>query len=105
MQAWGFRYKTQAVWVKDKIGTGFYFRNKHEDVLLGVRGNPGTPEEKNRPPSVFESPRLEHSVKPDILYEIIEKMYPDRKYLELFATPAKHRNGWVMWGSGPEDIG
>ena len=39
MDAWGFKYKTQAVWVKDRAGTGYWFRNKHEILLVGTRGD------------------------------------------------------------------
>lgn len=54
------------------------------------------PEPKNRPDSVIEAPRTKHSKKPEIVYELIEKMYPNQKYLELFAR--NRRNGWVSWG-------
>ena len=30
MKAWGFEYKTNAVWDKDAIGMGFWFRGQHE---------------------------------------------------------------------------
>ena len=30
MAAWGFTYKTNVVWVKPKIGTGYWVRGKHE---------------------------------------------------------------------------
>jgi N6-adenosine-specific RNA methylase IME4 len=56
------------------------------------------PLEENRPPSVIHAPVREHSRKPDEVYEIIEKMYPNRKYLELFARPEEKRKGWTYWG-------
>ena len=47
MQAWGFTYKASCIWNKDKIGKGYWFRTKHELLLVGVRGtipapSPGT---------------------------------------------------------------
>jgi N6-adenosine-specific RNA methylase IME4 len=30
MKAWGYKYKTGAVWVKDKIETGYYFRGQSD---------------------------------------------------------------------------
>ena len=39
MKAWGFKYISNAVWVKDKIGLGRWFRSQHEQLLIGVRGN------------------------------------------------------------------
>jgi len=100
MKRWGFQYKTNAVWVKPSIGTGYYFRGQHELLLLGVKGNPGVPFEADRPPSVIIADRGEHSEKPDVVYEMIEKMYPNRRYLELFAR--RKREGWVAWGNEVE---
>ena len=45
MAAWGFVYKTHIAWVKDKDGTGYWFRNKHPKIgpcsLLPAYGLPG----------------------------------------------------------------
>jgi N6-adenosine-specific RNA methylase IME4 len=97
MSAWGFEYKTDAVWVKDKIGMGYYFRSKHELLFVGTKGDFSPPLEKDKPISVIESPRTEHSKKPEILYDHIERMYPNGKYLELFARKSKRPN-WTAWG-------
>jgi N6-adenosine-specific RNA methylase IME4 len=100
MESWGFGYKTHAVWVKDRVGTGYYFRGQHELLLVGTRGNIGAPLEGNRPPSVVRAPAGEHSEKPEVVYELIEKMYPDvNAYLELFARPKAKRRKWVYWGA------
>ena len=97
IRAWGFVYKTNFVWVKDKIGMGYYCRNKHEILLVATRGNMSPPPPESRFPSVITAPREEHSKKPEIVYEMIEKMYPDGKYLELFAR--NKREKWVGWGA------
>ena len=39
MAAWDFEYRSNVVWAKNRIGTGYWFRNKHEILLVGVRGN------------------------------------------------------------------
>ena len=39
MTARGFTYKSNFVWVKDKVGTGFWSRNQHEILLVGTRGS------------------------------------------------------------------
>jgi N6-adenosine-specific RNA methylase IME4 len=31
------------VWVKDRVGTGYWFRNMHELLLVGTRGDIPTP--------------------------------------------------------------
>jgi len=97
IEAWGFIYKTHMVWIKDKIGTGYYFRGKHELLLVAVKGKPLIPEEKDRPESVLIAPRTTHSTKPEQTYSIIERMYPNSKYLELFARNT--REGWKSWGN------
>jgi len=97
MDAWGFKYKSNMVWVKDKFGTGFYFRGQHELLLVGVKGDVHPPTESNRFPSVLQAPVKEHSEKPTEVYDIIEKMYPNATYLELFAR--KQRLGWQAWGN------
>lgn len=33
MRAWGFKYKTQAVWDKSWVGMGYWFRGQHEILL------------------------------------------------------------------------
>ncbi|MFW9970144.1 MAG: MT-A70 family methyltransferase [Candidatus Odinarchaeota archaeon] len=96
MNMWGFTYKTSMVWVKDKIGMGYYARGRHEFILIGTKGSIGAPDPQNRPDSVIEAPRKEHSEKPEIMYELIEQMYPNHKYLELFAR--KKRENWESWG-------
>jgi len=98
MRAWGYEYKSSAVWNKMIIGMGYYFRGQHEFLLVGTKGNPGTPEPENRYSSIIEEKRTEHSKKPDIVYGMIEKMYPNRKYLELFAR-SKHSEAWEVWGN------
>ena len=97
MKAWGFTYKTNLVWVKDKIGVGFYFRGQHELLLVGVKGKAHPPHETNRFSSVLNAPVREHSEKPEEVYRLIESMYPDAKYLELFARGNK-REKWASWG-------
>jgi hypothetical protein len=51
MGAWGFAYKTHSIWAKDRIGTGYWWRNKHELLLTGTRG--GDPRARFRDPGRF----------------------------------------------------
>ncbi len=96
VKKWGFDYKTNLVWVKDKIGTGYYVRGQHELLLISTKGKIPPPIEKNRFSSVLTAPRKKHSAKPEEVYEIIEVMYPNRRYLELFAR--NQRENWTSWG-------
>lgn len=94
-----FEYKTCMVWVKDKIGMGYYARQQHELLLIAGRGESQLPEPSARPSSIIEAPRLEHSAKPEEVYGIIERMYPNGKTVELFARGK--REGWTSWGNDP----
>jgi N6-adenosine-specific RNA methylase IME4 len=99
IEAWGFKYRTQAIWAKGGSGMGPYFRVNHEVLLLATRGHtlPEVPPE-SRDTSVFEFPRRAHSQKPDEFYEVIERMYPEMPKLELFRRGVP-RAGWYCWGN------
>lgn len=97
VRAWGFTYRTNMVWVKPQIGMGYYARQQHELLLIATRGSLPVPEPANRPASVFESPRTQHSRKPDEYYAIIEAMYPEYSRIELFSRT--ERDGWAAWGN------
>jgi len=97
LEAWGFEYKSNAVWVKDKLGLGYYVRNRHELLLIATRGDFPCPQPANRPSSVIEAPRREHSRKPNEAYALIERMYPELPKIELFARNT--RPGWDAWGN------
>lgn len=97
MEAWGFEFKASAVWVKDRIGQGYYWRLQHEHILLGTRGSPGAPAQPDRFPSVIYADKGRHSEKPVEVHEMIEKMFPTGRKLELFARAP--RPGWTLWGA------
>jgi len=96
ISAWGFTYRTSMVWIKDKIGMGYYARSRHELLLIATRGSIPVPETRARFDSVLIAPRQEHSAKPTEMYSRIESMYPEYQKIELFARQA--RDGWQSWG-------
>lgn len=97
--AWGFTPRTTAVWIKDKIGMGYYFREQHEILLVAKRGELPPPQPEARPSSVVEAPRLEHSAKPPVFCEILDRMYPGVRKIELFSRERAAREGWTNWGN------
>jgi len=95
VEAWGFDYKTNFAWVKGGHTAGFYVYGEHELLLIGIRGSFLPTGELSG--SVLECERSKkHSKKPKIVYEAIETMYPNQKYIELFAR--YKRKGWRSWG-------
>ncbi|MBB3318949.1 N6-adenosine-specific RNA methylase IME4 [Rhizobium sp. BK181] len=101
LNAWGFRYRCSAVWDKVSIGPGYHFRNRHEFLLLGKRGEIPAPLPGTQPASIFREPKRDHSRKPDCVPEMIETLYPILPKIELFRRgPA--RPGWSAWGNQAE---
>ena len=99
--AWGFQYRSSIVWVKPWIGLGQWTRNRHEWLLINRRGKQAPPEPEDRVDSVLEAPRGRHSEKPQLTYELLERMYPHARKLELYAR-GRPRPGWTTWGNQAE---
>ncbi len=97
LRAWGFTYRSNLVWNKARIGTGYWARNKHEHLLIGTRGEragagAGHParlrDRRHVGPPFREAGRLRR---------LIERIFPTAPKIELFArTP---RRGWDAWGN------
>jgi N6-adenosine-specific RNA methylase IME4 len=102
MAAWGFEYKSSAVWIKTKDGTGYWFRNRHELLLVGTKGNIPAPAMGTQDSSVIEAPARTHSEKPDEAYELIEKYFPTVPRIELNAR--RKRAGWDAHGTLEREI-
>lgn len=116
--AWGFKYKTLGFewWKLNKrwynyytplmmptytqlerifaFGMGYYTRANSEPCLIATKGNMPVAVRNER--NFIISPIREHSRKPDEQYQKIENLYPDMKYLELFAR--YERKGWDSIG-------
>lgn len=93
----GFSYKSNYAWGKDKIGPGYWNREKHELLLIGVKGNIPCPAPGTQWDSLITAPRGAHSEKPDCVYEMIETYFPTLPKVELNAR--KVRAGWIGWGN------
>lgn len=105
MDAWGFNYKTNAIWDKVNRGLGYWFRGQHELLLVGTKGKFSPPPVDKRVSSVYSEKKFGHSKKPSYFREIINQAYPRATKLELFARPPKDRlfedesyKGWDLWG-------
>jgi N6-adenosine-specific RNA methylase IME4 len=101
LEAWGFLYKSNFTWSKDRIGTGYWNRNQHEHLLVATRGRIPAPAPGTQWPSVIPAPVSEHSKKPEVFYELVETYFPTLPKIELFAR-GKARPGWIVWGAEAE---
>lgn len=98
LDAWGFKYRSQFVWDKEIIGMGYFSRVQHELLYVATKGDIKVPQPADRYSSVISERRTKHSKKPSIVHEMIEKMYPGKRYLEMFARE-KHNDKWEVWGN------
>ena len=97
IRAWGFDYKTQLIWDKVKHNFGHYVSVRHELLLVSTKGS-CTPEVKELHDSVVEIERSgRHSEKLEYFRQLIDRLYPSRNRLELFAR--EKRRGWNCWGN------
>jgi N6-adenosine-specific RNA methylase IME4 len=101
LDAWGFRYCTTWVWNKQGYSYGHYGSIDHELLIIGGKGK-ATPtcdlRTTAKVSSVQSIEKTGHSAKPVEYYSLIERFYPDRKYLELFSRNAEPRKRWSYWG-------
>ena len=115
IEAWGFAYKTCGFcWIKADarqqemfrddvepfVGMGYWTRANSEACLLATRGKPKRLNADVRQ-GIIE-PRREHSRKPSVVYERIERLVAG-PYLELFAR--QERPGWTAWGNETKKFG
>lgn len=97
IEAWGFEYRTNMVWDKEKIGMGYHARNQHELLLICKRGDIPPPQAGTQPSSVYREARTAHSAKPAFFAEMIEAAYPQLPKIELFCRDP--REGWAVFGN------
>ena len=85
------------MWAKDRIGTGYRFRNKQRFCWSGRGGRIPAPAPGRQWPSLIEASVCEHSRKPDAIYKLIEAYFSNLPKIELFARHA--RSGRDRWGA------
>jgi N6-adenosine-specific RNA methylase IME4 len=96
LEAWQFEYRSNFVWNKGRHNFGYYNSPQHEHLLVGTRGR-CRPDFKEIP-SVQTIKRTVHSRKPEQFREIIDKLYPKGRRIELFAR-GKAPEGWDVFGN------
>ncbi|MGY3482283.1 N6-adenosine-specific RNA methylase IME4 [Bradyrhizobium sp. USDA 4011] len=95
LKRWGALYKTELVWPKGRVGTGYRARGMHESVLVGVFGNG----EQIHDPfwGVIKGKARGHSQKPREFYEMIRERTPGLARCDLFSRET--HEGFVAWGN------
>jgi mRNA m6A methyltransferase catalytic subunit len=108
---WGYEFIDDIAWVKSTVnrrlakGHGYYLQHAKESCLVGRKlptdDDPQTdlPQlQRNVGSDVIFSDRRGQSQKPEEIYELIERLVPGGKYLEIFARRNNLRNNWVSLG-------
>jgi len=99
MKSWGFEYVTGFPWIKMKAdfsihyGMGYWVRGCSECLLIGRKGKVSPPKQHGF--LGLLAPNLQHSRKPDSIYELAETL--PGPYIELFAR--RPRSDWTVVGN------
>lgn len=96
----GYKIHARMIWNKvTGIPAAFTIRFGHEYLLYCYFGKliPVAKSERGKIHSVFTEQVKRHSQKPEISYQIIERLYPEAKKLEMYART--QRKGWDGWGN------
>jgi N6-adenosine-specific RNA methylase IME4 len=96
----GYKLHARMIWDKvTGIPAAFTVRYGHEYLLYMYKGKllPVAKEERGKIHTVFREKVTKHSKKPEIAYQIIERLYPQLHKLEMYAR--EKRNGWDCWGN------
>lgn len=95
----GYKLHARMIWDKvTGIPAAFTVRYGHEYLLYMYKGKltPVATEERGKIHTVFREKVISHSRKPDISYEIMERLYPNLTKLEMYAR--RTREGWDSFG-------
>jgi len=105
MKKWGYDFVDSIDWVKQTVnrrlakGHGYYLQHAKETCLVGKKGvDPPNCRHSVRSDVIFAE-RRGQSQKPEEIYELIEELVPNGKYLEIFARRNNLRNYWVSIGN------
>jgi N6-adenosine-specific RNA methylase IME4 len=101
MRAWGFEPSGFGAWGKvtrnalPAFGTGYVLRDSVEPFFTARRGRlPKGLKHSER--NLILAEKREHSRKPDQMHQMLDRLVPDARKIELFAR--QQRSGWVSWG-------
>ena len=108
MDNWGFTYKTMITWEKmNNDCMGYWFRVCTEHLLVGIKGKITSFRSMER--TCYHSLRGKHSEKPHYFRDLINKLFPDKTKIELFARKPKGQlfedksfKGWDVFGNEVE---
>lgn len=105
MKRWGYTYVDSIDWVKQTVnrrlakGHGYYLQHAKESCLVGKKGEDPPGCKRSVGSDVIYAERRGQSQKPEEIYQLIEELVPNGRYLEVFARRNNLRNYWVSIGN------
>lgn len=96
IKVWGFKYHVCITWDKGSGWSVCGFHRRTEFCLYAYKGKMNISQTGKYIPTLITEPKREHSRKPEIMYEYIERSIPEPR-IELFAR--KKRRDWEAWGN------
>lgn len=108
MDIWGYKRVEEIVWVKTnqlqrliRTGrTGHWLNHSKEHCIVGVKGDVLAEDfNRNIDCDVLVSEVRETSRKPDEIYNMIERMWPNSMKLELFGRAHNTMPNWITLGN------
>ncbi|KAI8647601.1 MT-A70-domain-containing protein [Parasitella parasitica] len=105
MAKWGYTYVDEITWVKQTVnrrlakGHGYYLQHAKETCLVGKKGQDPANCSHSLSSDVICSERRGQSQKPEELYQLIEQLVPNGRYLEIFGRKNNLRDYWVTIGN------
>ena len=105
LEIWGYRFVQELLWVKTnqlqriiRTGrTGHWINHSKEHCLVGIKGAPRL--NSNLDCDVICAEVRETSRKPDEMYDLLERLAPGQRKLELFGRPHNVHKGWTTLGN------
>eukprot|EP00958_Prasinococcus_capsulatus_P017006 scaffold1906_cov403-Prasinococcus_capsulatus_cf.AAC.7 len=105
LKNWGYDLVDEIVWVKLTVNRrlakshGYYLQHAKEVCLVGKKGKDPPGMRGGLASDIIFAERRGQSQKPTEIYEIIEQLVPNGKYLEIFGRKNNLRNFWVTVGN------
>jgi N6-adenosine-specific RNA methylase IME4 len=102
---WGYRYAQDVIWVKRTVNRrlakchGYYLQHAKETCLVGVKGELPSHWNLGIGSDVIYTERRGQSQKPIELYEMIERLVPEGRFLEIFGRRHNLRDNWTTIGN------
>jgi len=102
---WGYTFVDEIVWVKVTNSRrlakshGFYLQHAKEVCLVAHKGEPLPGLAAGVGSDVIMTQRRGQSQKPTEIYDLIERLVPNGRYLEIFARKNNLRDYWVSVGN------